>query len=236
MTYCVGIQLDDGIIMVADTRTNAGVDNIATFRKLYLFQRPGERVFMISTSGNLATSQRVLSILKERIEIDDEDNLFNVPKMFHAAELIGNTMTDIVARHQAAAKSSRVDFTSHFLLSGQIAGQEPELYHIYGEGNFIQATRDTPFFQIGESKYGKPILDRVIRCETPLNQAMKCALISFDSTMHSNLSVGMPLDLAIYRKDSFEVKLERLEVNDSYFSKLRTAWGGGLLQVFEQLP
>jgi len=236
MTYCVGIQLDDGLIMVADTRTNAGVDNIATFRKLYVFQKPGERVLMLSTSGNLATSQRVISIMQELIEISGEVNLFNVPKLFHAAELIGSTMTDIVIRQQAASKSSHVDFSSHFLLSGQIAGQEPELYHIYAEGNFIQATRDTPFFQIGESKYGKPILDRVIRCETSLNQAMKCALISFDSTMHSNLSVGMPLDLAIYRKNSLEVALERLEVNDKYFAKLRTAWGGGLLQVFDQLP
>lgn len=236
MTYCVGIHLDEGLLMVADTRTNAGVDNIATFRKLYNYVLPGNRVFMLSTSGNLATSQRVVSILQEQIDDSDTINLFNVPHLLHAAQLVGNTLTEVVSRHCKNQQTQGVDFGSHFLLCGQIGEQPMGLYHIYPEGNFIQASRDTPFFQIGESKYGKPILDRIIRPHTPLNQAMKCALISFDSTMHSNLSVGMPLDLAIYRKDSLDLSTERLEAEDKYFSSLRAAWGGGLLQLFEQLP
>ncbi len=204
MTYCIGMALDEGIIMAADTRTNAGVDHIATFPKLFTFASAGERVLMLANSGNLATSQRVISLLKQQIARQEEKTLYTCDSLFQVAELVGETLVatqDFYTREEQTAKTRpSVDFRSNFLLAGQIRGQEMELYHIYPEGNFIRACRDTPFFQIGESKYGKPILDRIISRETPLNQAMKCGLISFDSTMHSNLSVGMPIDIVIYRK------------------------------------
>lgn len=236
MTYCVGMVLDEGIIMAADTRTNAGIDHIATFPKLFTFENPGERVVMLATSGNLATSQRVISIIKEQIARHEEKSIYTCDSMFQIAELVGNILTETERHYRSEAPMGGVDFSSNILLSGQISGQAPELYHIYPEGNFICTSRDTPFFQIGESKYGKPILDRIITMETPLNQAMKCALISFDSTMHSNLSVGMPIDLVIYKTDSLTVKIERLEPNDPYFTKLAKAWGGGLRLLFEELP
>ncbi|MGD9660340.1 MAG: peptidase [Porticoccaceae bacterium] len=236
MTYCVGMVLDEGIIMAADTRTNAGVDAIATFPKLFTFENSGERVIMLATSGNLATSQRVISIVKQQIARNEEKTIYTCDSMFQVAELLGTTLITTEKHYSEESPGSGVDFSSNILVAGQIKGQAPELYHIYPQGNFISTSSDTPFFQIGESKYGKPILDRIIRMDTPLNQAMKCALISFDSTMHSNLSVGMPIDLVIYRKDSFSVKIERLGVNDPYFTKLAKAWGGGLRSLFEQLP
>ena len=236
MTYCIGMRLDDGIVMMADTRSNAGIDRVSTFPKLFTFENTGERAIMLSTSGNLATSQRVLSLLNQQVARSEEPNLYSCESMFQLAELLGKTLSETIAHYKGTNPSSTVNFNSDFILSGQIKGQEPQLYHVYPEGNFIASTRDTPFFQIGESKYGKPILDRVIRMETSLNQAMKCALISFDSTMHSNLSVGMPLDLVIYKKESFTVKLERLQANDPYVLKLAKAWGEGLQSLFEHLP
>lgn len=236
MTYCVAMALNEGIVMAADTRTNAGIDQISKFPKLFTFTLENDRVIMLATSGNLATSQRVISLLRQQIARQEELNLYTCDSMFQVAELIGSTLLTTEKEQRASNEDSHVDFRSYFLLAGQIAGQEQELYNIYPEGNFIRSCLDTPFFQIGESKYGKPILDRIITMETPLNQAMKCALISFDSTMHSNLSVGMPIDLVIYKRDSLEVKIERLEENDKYFAKLAQAWGGGLKQLFDQLP
>ena len=236
MTYCVGIVLDEGIIMAADTRTNAGVDQIATFPKLFTFENTGERVIMVATSGNLATSQRVISLLRQQIARNEERTLYTCDSMFQVAELVGQCLTDTQKYYREQSGESRVDFSSNVLVGGQIIDQPPALYHIYPEGNFIATCADTPFFQIGESKYGKPILDRIITMETPLNQAMKCALISFDSTMHSNLSVGMPIDMVIYKANSLTAKLERLEKNDPYFTKLGRAWGGGLKALFEDLP
>ena len=236
MTYCVGMVLDEGMIMAADTRTNAGLDHIATFPKLFTFESKGQRAIMLANSGNLATSQRVINLLKQQIARGEERTIYTCDSMFQIAELVGETLTTTEKHYQEENTNGNVNFSSNFLVGGQIKGQPPELYHIYPEGNFICTSRDTPFFQIGESKYGKPILDRIITMETPLNQAMKCALISFDSTMHSNLSVGMPIDLVIYKRDSLSVKMERLGVNDPYFSKLARAWGGGLKSLFEQLP
>lgn len=236
MTYCVGMVLDEGIIMAADTRTNAGIDHIATFPKLFTFENPGERAVMLATSGNLATSQRVISIIKEQIARHEEASIYTCDSMFQIAELVGNILTETERHYHSETPLGGVDFSSNVLLAGQIKGQAPELYHIYPEGNFICTSRDTPFFQIGESKYGKPILDRIITMATPLNQAKKCALISFDSTMHSNLSVGMPIDMVIYEANSLTVKIERLERNDPYFTALAQAWGGGLRLLFEKLP
>lgn len=236
MTYCVGMVLDEGIIMAADTRTNAGIDHVATFPKLFTFEISGERVIMLATAGNLATSQRVISLLKQQIARAEEKSLYTCESMFQVAELVGDILTDTERHYQSEAPNGGVDFSSNILVAGQIKGQPAELYHIYPQGNFICTSKDTPFFQIGESKYGKPILDRIIRMDTPLNQAMKCALISFDSTMHSNLSVGMPIDMVIYKMDNLTVKIERLGENDPYFNKLARAWGGGLRLLFEQLP
>lgn len=236
MTYCIGMILEEGMLMAADTRTNAGIDQIAIFPKLFTFEKTGERVIAISSSGNLATSQRVISVLKQQIDRQETLNLYTCDSMFQVAELVGETLLRIQNDYRAANPGSVVDFTSNLLVGGQLIGQYPEMYHIYPEGNFIRACADTPFFQIGESKYGKPILDRIITIQTPLNQAMKCALISFDSTMHSNLSVGLPIDLVIYRKDSFEVRIERIEKDDRYFARLAKAWGGGIRNLFDQLP
>ena len=236
MTYCIGMSLDEGILMVADTRTNAGIDRVSTFPKLFTFESSGKRAIMLSTSGNLATSQRVLNILKQQIARSEKKTLYTCDSIFQIAELVGSLLVETIQHYRDTNPGSNVNFNSDFLLSGQIKGQAQELYQIYPEGNFISSSADTPFFQIGESKYGKPILDRIIRLDTSLNQAMKCALISFDSTMQSNLSVGMPLDLVIYKKDSFKVKLERIKAGDSYFLDLQKAWGGGLKSLFEQLP
>lgn len=236
MTYCIGMLLDEGIVMIADTRTNAGIDRVSTFPKLFTFECSGERVVMMSTSGNLATSQRVISLIKQQIARGETQNIYNADSMFEIAELVGKTLMETIKHYQETNPKSSVNFNSDFILAGQIKGQAPELYHVYPEGNFISSTRDTPFFQVGESKYGKPILDRIIKMDTSLNRAMKCALISFDSTMHSNLSVGLPLDLVIYKKNSFAVKMERLKEEDPYFLKLARAWGGGLKSLFDQLP
>lgn len=236
MTYCVGMVLNDGMIMAADTRTNAGVDHIATFPKLFTFELTGERVIMIAASGNLATSQRVISLLRQQIERREELSLHSCENLFQAAELVGELLNGTIQQYRSENNGSSVEFAAHLLVGGQIGHRAPELYRVYPEGNFICTSSDTPFFQIGESKYGKPILDRIITMETPLNQAMKCALISFDSTMQSNLSVGMPLDMVVYRLDSLSARIERLDKNDAYFSKLARAWGGGLKSLFDQLP
>lgn len=236
MTYCIGMVLNEGLIMAADTRTNAGIDHVATFPKLFTFENVGERVIIIATSGNLATSQRVISVLKQQIDRAEALNLHTCDSMFQVAELVGEVLLNSESHYRVTNPMSAVDFSSNLLVGGQIKGQKAEMYHIYPEGNFIRTCTDTPFFQIGESKYGKPILDRIITTETPLNQAMKCALISFDSTMHSNLSVGMPIDIVIYRLDSLEVKIERLEQDDRYFTRLAKAWGGGIRVLFDQLP
>lgn len=236
MTYCIGMALNEGIIMAADTRTNAGIDHIATFPKLFTFEQTGESVVMLSASGNLATSQRVISILKQQIARAEALNIYSCDSMFQVVELIGKILTETERHYQNENPKGGVNFSSNLLVGGQIKGQSPELYQIYPEGNFIATCADSPFFQIGESKYGKPILDRIINMSTPLTQAMKCALISFDSTMHSNLSVGMPIDLVIYQADSFTAKIERLPINDPYFTKLAKAWGEGLRSLFDQLP
>lgn len=223
-------------MFAADTRTNAGVDHIATFRKMHVFERPGERSIVLLTSGNLASAQSVVGHLCERVQHEDQINLYTIGSMFGAAQLVGDTINEVIARASAGQQTGGVDFGLHVLLGGQIAGERPRLFHIYPQGNFIEATEDTPYFQIGEVKYGKPIIDRIVNFDTSISHATKCTLISFDSTIRSNLSVGMPLDLCIYREDSFELKVERITEQDAYWKELRQAWGNGLRQQFEQLP
>lgn len=239
MTYCVAMRLSEGMVFAADSRTNAGVDRIAVFRKMHLFERRGERSMVLLSAGNLATSQHVVGSLCQQAQDHDRENLYSVTSMFDAAELVGDTLRKSVRRFASGPEvpgNGKVDFGASFILGGQIEGEAPRLFHIYPQGNFIEATEDTPYFQIGESKYGKPIIDRVIRFETSLNQAMKCVLLSFDSTIRSNLSVGMPIDFVSYREDSFESRIERIEEDDAYFNQLRAAWGLGMRRLFEELP
>ncbi|MBB3103642.1 proteasome-type protease [Azomonas macrocytogenes] len=236
MTYCVAMSLADGLVFVSDSRTNAGVDHIATFRKLYTFGTPGERLIVLQTAGNLATSQSVINLLRLRLR-GEGAHLLNVPSLFEAARLVGETMREITEHDAAAAANSGIDMGCSFLLAGQIKDEPPALFNLYPQGNFISATPDTPYFQIGESKYGKPIIDRALRFDTCLDQALRCALISFDSTIRSNLSVGMPLDVMVYRKDTLTVpRGYRIVDGDRYFEGVREQWSDGLRNLLVSLP
>ncbi len=235
MTYCVAMRLADGLVFASDSRTNAGFDQISTFRKMHVFDKPGERELVLLSAGNLATSQSVISLLERRAGTDTT-NVLNTATMFETAEIVGQTMREVIRRDNPDGKLSHVDFSCSLILGGQIKGEAPRLFNVYPEGNFIEATEETPYFQIGESKYGKPILDRIVNYRTPLDRAYQCALISFDSTMKSNLSVGMPLDVAIYRKDALKPCLmERVEEQCEYFHSLRQQWHSGIQELFASL-
>lgn len=236
MTYCVAMNLAEGLIFVSDSRTNAGVDHIATFRKLHTFAVPGERFIALQSAGNLATSQSVLALLRQRLD-SEEENLHSVASLFEAARLVGQTLREVVSHDSGPCMGEAVDMGCSFLLGGQIRGKPAALFNIYPQGNFIAATTDTPFFQIGESKYGKPILDRALSHSTGLEQALRCALISFDSTIRSNLSVGMPLDVMVYRRDSLQRPEGcRIEEDDPYFQGVRQQWCASLRQLLFDLP
>lgn len=238
MTYCVGMKLGAGLVLASDSRTNAGVDQIATFCKMSVFEQPGERVLVLLTAGNLATSQSVVSLLRQRLQGEGE-HLYNRKSMYDVAVLVGETLREVILRDSLPAQEmgqGGVDFGSSFLLGGQLAGEPPRLFNIYPQGNFIEATEETPYFQIGESKYGKPIIDRVIRKETPLTEAAKCVLISFDSTIRSNISVGLPIDLICYHGDSLAVtERHKITEADSYFQGIRGQWSNGLRDLFTRL-
>ena len=233
MTYCVAIKLNDGLVLTSDSRTNAGVDHIASFKKLHTFEIPNDRVLFIQSAGNLATTQSVLSIVEQGINVA-EKHILNTHTLFEAAELIGRIIRDVIARDEG--QNQGIDFSCNMLLSGQIKGDVPRLFHIYPQGNFIEACEDTPYFQIGESKYGKPILDRIIQFNTPLKQALQCSLISMDSTLRSNLSVGMPLDCITYQTDGLAVT-EKLRIDDNHegFAKLRQEWSTGIKALVDGL-
>jgi putative proteasome-type protease len=236
MTYCVGMLLDAGLVCLSDSRTNAGVDHINTFRKMNLFERPGERVLVLMSAGNLALTQTLVSLLRERLATDGP-NLYTVTNMFEAARHVGDCLREVHARDGEALKDFGIEFNASLILGGQILGEEPRLFQIYAAGNFIEATRDTPYFQIGEAKYGKPIIDRVIRPETTLDEAAKCALISMDSTIRSNLSVGLPLDLLVLRTGALKVcSHTRIDAENAYFEMIRTRWGESLREAFHALP
>jgi putative proteasome-type protease len=238
MTYAVALKLERGLVFAADTRTNAGVDNIAQFRKLQSWRKPGERVFVLLSAGNLSITQSVLSILNERIESGDDSlpTLYNAPNMFRAAQVIGEALREERSVDGPALAASKLGFATSFIFGGQIKGEKPRLFHIYPEGNFIEATSDTPFFQIGEHKYGKPILDRVARSDMPLGDAAKLMLLSFDSTLRSNLSVGMPIDILVYERDALDITRERrIESDDAYFKRLSAAWSDALRHAFSQI-
>ncbi len=241
MTYCVAMRLRSGLLFASDTRTNAGVDHVASFCKMHQFQIPHQREIVILNAGNLATTQSVISLLKQRLQ-GEYEHLLNVPSLYDAAALVGRTLKEVIQRDAVGSggPGQGVDFGASMLLGGQIKGEGPRLFHIYSAGNFIEASEDTPYFQIGESKYGKPIIDRVIKYDTTLlPEAAKCTLVSFDSTIRSNLSVGLPIDMVMLRANQFDQAMKpphRIGRDDPYFLALRNGWGEGLSRVFAALP
>lgn len=238
MTYCVGILLEQGMIFASDSRTNAGLDNIAKFCKMTVFERPGERVIAMLSSGNLAGTQSVISLLKQRGEDKNKPStIWTVKTLFDVAGLVADAMRDIDRRDGSYLVASG-GFNASFILGGQVNGEPMRLFRIYAEGNFIEADiNTTPYFQTGEAKYGKPIIDRVITPHTSLADAAKCVLVSFDSTMRSNLSVGMPIDLMCYQRDSLKVQMRRrFDEGDAYFTSLSSQWSAGVRDVFSRLP
>ena len=238
MTYCVGLLLRDGLVFAADSRTNAGLDHIFTFRKMKIFEKPGERFLVLMTAGNLATSQAVTTMVSERLEEGTEEtSLYKATSMFSAARIVGNALREVIEVDGDHVRAESADPSSSFILGGQIAGRPTRLFQIYSAGNFVEATPETPYMQIGETKYGKPILDRVVSYDMPIERGVKAALVSFDSTMRSNLSVGLPLDLVSYRVDSLGGPHHRdIDEDNEYFQALRRDYGTGLLDVFNRLP
>ena len=238
MTYCVAMLLDTGLVFLSDSRTSAGVDQISTFRKTTVFKKPGDRVLVLQSAGNLAITQAVTSILHEQMESADAGaSLLTCPNLFEAARLAGDALREIHRRDATALKDFGVEFNASFILGGQIRGEAPRLFSIYAAGNFIEATPETTYFQIGESKYGKPIMDRVIRRSSSLSEGAKCALVSMDSTIRSNLAVGLPLDLVIVKRDRYAVARHMsIDSDDDYFHDLRDLWSEALREAFARLP
>lgn len=239
MTYCVGLRLNRGLVFMSDTRTNAGLDNVATFRKLHRWCVPGDRSLTLLTSGNLATTQAVVSLLEERTKTlaDRQPGILKLPTMFQIARLVGDTLRDVIATHTKAGQQADSVFNATLILGGQVVGHPPRLFLIYPEGNFIEAGDDTPFFQIGETKYGRPILVRAHDPAMSFEDAVKLLLVSFDSTMKANLSVGPPFDLHIYGSDSLqEGQYRRISGDDPYFQAVSQGWGEALRRAFQSLP
>ena len=236
MTYCVGVMLESGLVLASDSRTNAGVDQVGSFRKMTVYERPGDRVLVLLSSGNLAVTQSVVGLL-EQWGNENREHLWNTASMYKAACLVGEALREVHKRYGPHLLQHHIDGSAGFILGGQIAGQKHRLFNIYTEGNFIEATPDTPYFQNGELKYGKPILDRVLSHSTHLMEAAKCVLVSFDSTMRSNISVGLPIDLLCYERDCLKVTLQRrLGHQDPYFDMMREQWAAGLKRLFSELP
>jgi len=234
MTYCVGVLLEEGIVLGSDSRTHAGVDDFASFCKMTVFERAGERVLVLLSSGSLAGTQAVIGLLTQQA---DDAGIRSARTMFDVARVVSDAMRAIDRRDSEHLEKHDLSFNASFILGGQISGERMRLFRIYAAGNFIEASADTPFFQTGEAKYGKPIIDRVITPATSLSDAAKCVLVSFDSTMHSNLSVGMPIDLLCYERDALVVrKRRRFGEGDPYFAALSKKWSEGVRAAFKELP
>ena len=237
MTYCVGLLVDTGLVMLSDSRTNAGVDQINTFRKMATFQGPNDRVLVLMSAGNLGITQAVINLLEAPDDAQQETRLLSATNMFNAARVVGDALREIHERDAEDLREHGYEFNGTFILGGQIKGEEPRLFHIYSAGNFIESSVDTPYFQIGESKYGKPIIDRVITRSSSLGQTTKCALVSMDSTIRSNLSVGPPLDLCIIKRDELKLSTHiSIDLDNEYFKMIRERWGFALQEVFSELP
>lgn len=237
MTYCVALKLNAGMVFASDSRTNAGVDQISSFKKMRSFVNPGDRAIVILSSGNLSITQNAVNLLEQHSRHSERRNLWNVESMFDVAQVLGEALREVRDHDAAFLAQSNVDSGANFIVGGQIGDERMRLFLVYAEGNFIEASDETPFFQIGETKYGKPIIDRVIRAETPLSDAVKCVLVSFDSTMRSNLSVGLPIDLACYSQASLRLDLQQhITHDDPYFSQISRRWSDGLRGVFASLP
>lgn len=239
MTYCVAMRLNHGLVFMSDTRTNAGVDNISIFKKMFTWEVPGERLLTIMTAGNLATTQAVVSLLEERAKAPDdrEPSILAAPSMFQVAQLIGEVLRDVISNHEQSVQESSSAFNATIILGGQIKGGGQRLFLIYPEGNFIEASEDTPFFQIGETKYGKPILVRAHDPDMTFEEAIRLMLVSFDSTIKANLSVDLPLDLQTYEKDSLrQGHTDRIEFSHPYYQLISNQWGESLKSALDALP
>jgi putative proteasome-type protease len=244
VTYCVGIKVGSGMVFASDSRTNAGFDQISTFRKMMVYERPGDRFMVLLSAGNLSISQSVREILQvEHLNTGgnpaagiapESTTIWNATSMFDAARVLGNAVRRVYDQDGPALRASGLEFSCTFVFGGQIKGESMRLFLVYSAGNFIEATAETCYFQIGESKYGKPVLDRVLVPETPLADAAKCALVSIDSTLKSNLSVGLPIDLVVYEADALASnQMVCIDESNPYFSMIRTSWGQRLREVFE---
>lgn len=240
MTYCVGMMLDRGLVLMSDTRTNSGVDNISVFRKMHCWSAPDERVITIMTAGNLATTQSVISQLEERTKAPAErhNSLLEAPTMFQVATLAGKLLRETIQARQADnGQEAAGQFSASMIVAGQIKGMEPRMFLVYPEGNFIEASADTPFFQIGETKYGRPIILRAYEHDMSFEDAVKLLLVSFDSTLKANLSVGLPLDLMVLENDRFEpLHKRRITGADAYYREISSGWGEALRKAFDSLP
>lgn len=237
MTYCIGLQLKRGLVFLSDTRTNAGVDNVSTYRKMHSWEVPGERAMVLMTAGNLATTQAVVSLLDERNLAPGERNptLLTAPSMFQAARLIGETLREAIAEQKAGTNKST--FNATMIFGGQVGGSKPRLYMIYPEGNFVEAQEDTPFFQVGETKYGRPIIVRAFEPDMDFARAVKLLMVSFDSTIRANLSVGTPLDLQVVETDALRLGYSRrIEEQDADWRAISDGWSDALRQAFDSLP
>ncbi len=236
MTYCVGVNVEEGMVFASDSRTNAGIDHVASFRKMFIFERPKARMLTLLSAGNLAICQAVINKLARRKQ-NEKMTLFDVPSLYDGACLIGELLREVCAEDGPYLKEHHIDASASFILGGQIKKEPQRLFLIYPQGNFIESTPDTPYLQIGETKYGKPILDRVITHTTDLRSAAKSLLVSFDSTMRSNLSVGLPIDLLVYEQGSLTIGLQRrIKEGDEYWTSLHQQWNQGINQLFSELP
>jgi putative proteasome-type protease len=235
MTYCVGMRLDAGLVFLSDSRTNAGVDQVGTFRKMSVFENPGDRMMVLMTAGNLSISQSIRQLVAEHVN-QNGYNIWNVPNMYDAARIVGDAVRTVHARDAKALEEFGIDFNVSIILGGQIKGERCRLFQIYSAGNFIESHNENTYFQIGEAKYGKPIIDRVVNPATALDEAAKCALISMDSTLRSNVSVGLPLDLLVYETDSLALtRFVTIDEKNQYFQMIRTSWAQQLKTVFESI-
>ncbi|WP_295643405.1 proteasome-type protease [uncultured Methylibium sp.] len=239
MTYCIGVRLNAGLVFLSDSRTNAGLDQISTFRKMIVYEKPDDRFMVLLSAGNLSISQSVREILQvEKLDNGDQPpiTIWNATSMFDAVRVLGSAVRRVHEQDGPSLKAAGVDFNATMIFGGQIRGEAMRLFLVYSAGNFIEATRETPYFQIGESKYGKPILDRVITPTTSLDEAAKCVLVSMDSTLKSNLSVGLPLDLLVYENGQFQTQhVVCIDDQNPYFRMIRGSWGQKLREAFESI-